>query len=113
MDPDPHSSTWDDFVGAALLSGWDEPLVSMPWEQGFAGMVLGGEGLTAPMATPRPGQRRRWLLPAAAPLRLSRLAGVVLGGKGCQHRWLCRAEGRRGQGAWFGVPRGRLWMQDL
>ena len=55
MDPNPHSSTWDDFVGAALLSGWDEPLVSMPWEQGFAGLVLGGKGLTTPMAMPRPG----------------------------------------------------------
>ena len=50
MDPDPHSSSWDDFVGAALLSGWDEPLVGMPGEQGFAGMVLGGKGLTAPLA---------------------------------------------------------------
>ena len=49
MDPDPHSSSWDDF-GAALLSGWDEPLVSKPWEQGFAGMVLGGKGLTTPLA---------------------------------------------------------------
>ena len=55
MDPDPHSSTWDDFVGAALLSDWEEPLVSMPWEQGFAGMVLSGKGLTTPMAMPRPG----------------------------------------------------------
>ena len=34
---------------------WDELLVSMPWEQRFAGLVLGGKRLTTPLAIPRPG----------------------------------------------------------
>ena len=55
MEPSVSGSSWDDFVGSALLSAWTEPLVSMPWEQGFAGMVLGGKGLGMPEALARPG----------------------------------------------------------
>ena len=55
MESGGSGSSWDEFIGSALLSGWTEPLVRMPWETGFAGMVLSGRGLGLPEAMPRPG----------------------------------------------------------